>query len=189
MHFREPTEQDELERECLVKVLTSLHPREADYLLAIYLNGRSERAALKDLAQSLGKPVSWARFYVPKLRERFAQQVRDCLTDSAGEASSISRLATLSPVIEQIKQLEPSLIAHLRKQTDDLIRLDPILFEHLFAEFLAARGFDDVRLVGRNTTSADIYAVKFVPADIAIKIFVEVKRWKHTIGIEVIIKF
>lgn len=62
------------------------------------------------------------------------------------------------------------------------------MFEHLVAEFLAARGFADVRLVGRNPrTSADIFAADFLrAAEIPIKIFVEVKRWRETIGIEVI---
>jgi len=91
------------------------------------------------------------------------------------------------PVIQTFQKLEPDLISHLKRQSDDLVNINPLLFEHLFAEFLAAQGFDDVRLVGRNAkTSADIFAAKFIPADIPIRIFVEVKRWKHTIGIEVI---
>lgn len=104
------------------------------------------------------------------------------------QRSSPQRLAELVPVIEKIKRLEPSLIAHLQQHNDDLHKINPILFEHLFAEFLAARGFDDVRLVGRNArTSADIFAAKFMPgAEIPIKLFVEVKRWKDTIGVGVI---
>lgn len=104
------------------------------------------------------------------------------------QRSSPHRLAELVPVIEKIKRLEPSLITHLQQHNEDLAKIHPLLFEHLFAEFLAARGFDDVRLVGRNgKTSADIFAAKFIPgADIPMRVFVEVKRWKHTIGIEVI---
>lgn len=104
------------------------------------------------------------------------------------QRSSPQRLAELVPVIEKIRCLEPSLIAHLQQHNDDLVRINPVLFEHLIAEFLAAQGFDDVRLVGRNTkTSADIFAAKFIPGpDIPIKLFVEVKRWKNKIGIEVI---
>ena len=92
------------------------------------------------------------------------------------------------PVIETIKRVEPGLIAHLKQNNDDLNKINPLLFEHLFAEFLATRGFDDVRLVGHNTkTSADIFAAKFIPGpEIPIKFFVEVKRWKDTIGIGVI---
>lgn len=104
------------------------------------------------------------------------------------QRSSPQRLAELAPVIEKIKRLEPSLIAHLKQNNDDLNKINPLLFEHLFAEFLAARGFDDVRLVGHNSkTSADIFAAKFFPGpEIPIKLFVEVKRWKDTIGIGVI---
>jgi DNA-binding CsgD family transcriptional regulator len=104
------------------------------------------------------------------------------------QRSSSQRLIELVPVIEKIKRLEPSLIAHLQQHNDDLLKINPILFEHLFAEFLAEQGFDDVRLVGRNArTSADIFAAKFIPGpDIPMRVFVEVKRWKDTIGIEVI---
>jgi hypothetical protein len=109
-------------------------------------------------------------------------------TEILHQRSSPQRLAELVPVIETIKRLEPSLIAHLQQNNDDLIKINPLLFEHLFAEFLAARGFDDVRLVGRNAkTSADIFAAKFIPGlDVPMRFFVEVKRWKNTIGIEVI---
>lgn len=104
------------------------------------------------------------------------------------QRSSPQRLAELLPVIEKIRRLEPSLIRHLQQHNDDLGKIHPLLFEHLFAEFLAARGFDDVRLVGRNAkTSADIFAARFIPgAEIPMRLFVEVKRWKDTIGIEVI---
>lgn len=92
------------------------------------------------------------------------------------------------PVIETIRRLEPALITHLRKNNDDLNRIHPDVFEHLIAEFLASQGFSDVRLVGRNRrTSADIYAVKFIGAPaFPIKLFVEVKRWKDSVGIEII---
>jgi hypothetical protein len=104
------------------------------------------------------------------------------------QRSSPQRLAELVPVIEKIRRLEPSLIAHLQQHNDDLAKIHPLLFEHLFAEFLAAQGFDDVRLVGRNAkTSADIFAAKFIPGpDVPMRFFVEVKRWKDMIGIEVI---
>jgi len=103
------------------------------------------------------------------------------------QRSTLERLAELSPVVESFKRLEPGLIRHLQQNNDDLLKINPLVFEHLFAEFLASNGFDDVRLVGRNgRTSADIYAAQYLPGNIPIKVFVEVKRWKHTIGIEVI---
>lgn len=97
-------------------------------------------------------------------------------------------MVELIPVIETVNRLEPSLIAHLQKRSEDLDKINPRVFEHLVAEFLAARGFADVRLVGRNPrTSADIFAADFLrAAEVPIKIFVEVKRWRETIGIEVI---
>jgi hypothetical protein len=94
----------------------------------------------------------------------------------------------LTEAIEKIKQLTPELIAHLRNHEDDLIKVNPRVFEHLIAEFFASWGFDDVRLVGTNPrTSADIYVVKTVnPLGIEFRYFIEVKRWKDKVGIEVI---
>lgn len=118
----------------------------------------------------------------------FLESPQEELRKFLAQRSSPQRLTELVPVIEKIKHLEPSLITHLQQHNDDLLKINPILFEHLFAEFLAASGFDDVRLVGRNArTSADIFAAKLIlGAEIPIKLFVEVKRWKESIGIEVI---
>jgi len=76
---------------------------------------------------------------------------------------------------------------HLRKHSDDLSYLQPHVFEQLVAELLAAVGWDDVRLVGRDpTTSADILAGYFNPTSgLRVRVFVETKRWRARIGVEV----
>lgn len=90
--------------------------------------------------------------------------------------------------IEAIKKLTPELVLHLQRKNDDLRKLNPYVFECLVGELLAANGFDAVRLVGRNTdTSADILAVKYASGiGVPIRFFVEVKRYKKRIGIEII---
>jgi DNA-binding CsgD family transcriptional regulator len=94
----------------------------------------------------------------------------------------------LIETIELVKQLTPDLIGYLRHHEDDLQKLPFDVFEHLVGEFLAQRGFDEVKLVGREAdTSADILAVHRVqPIDSEVRYFVEVKRWKDRVGIEVI---
>lgn len=96
--------------------------------------------------------------------------------------------AELTYVIEKIKRLTPELIAHLRRHDEDLLKVQPRVFEHLVAEFFASWGFKDVRLVGTNPrSSADIYVAQVVnPLGIEHRYFIEVKRWKHKVGIEVI---
>lgn len=96
--------------------------------------------------------------------------------------------AELIPVIETIKQLTPGLIRHLKTRESDLTKIHWKVFEHLVAEFLAQRGFSDVRLVGTNPkTGADIYAVlKVSQIGIEHRYFIEVKRWKDKVGVEVI---
>jgi len=96
----------------------------------------------------------------------------------------------ISEVVGTVKTLTPELVLHLKKSVDDLFKLPPKIFEHLVAELLKARGFRDVRLVGSNPlTSADIFATVYVDAiGFEMKFFVEVKRWKDKVGIEVIDK-
>ena len=91
-------------------------------------------------------------------------------------------------LITQAKELTPFLISHLRRNSDDILKLKWEVFEHLIAEFFASWGFHEVRLVGRNaSTSADIFAIqKTDKTGVRIRYFVEVKRWKTKVGVEVI---
>lgn len=96
---------------------------------------------------------------------------------------------TISEVIEGCRKLDPGFIKHLRNHSADIEKLDPYLFEHLVAELMASEGWHEVRLVGRNQmTQADIMALHYIPMSdgIPVRFFVEVKRWKNRIGVEVI---
>ena len=95
--------------------------------------------------------------------------------------------AELMPVVERVKRLTPALIAYLRTYENDINKLRWEVFEHLIAEFFVSSGFEDVRLVGRNPkTSADIFAVHSDPLGSKIRYFIEVKRWKHKVGVQII---
>jgi HJR/Mrr/RecB family endonuclease len=91
-------------------------------------------------------------------------------------------------IVEAVKQLTPELILYLKEHEHDLQKIRPDVFEHLVGEFLLQRGFDKVKLVGREAhTSADILAIQKVHAiDSEIRYFVEVKRWKDKVGIQVV---
>lgn len=94
----------------------------------------------------------------------------------------------LTEEIEKVIQISPELIKHLKERTDDLEKVNEEIFEQLVAELLAQQGFEDVQLVGRNpNTSADIFATQTIkPSGVKLRLFVEVKRWKDKVGIEVI---
>src|SRR5689334_19823556 len=94
----------------------------------------------------------------------------------------------LAHVIESIRKLTPELILYLKVYKEAISAIPWQVFEHLVAEFLAAKGFEDVRLVGRDSrTSADIYAAHTRdPLGTRIRFFVEVKRTREAVGIEVI---
>lgn len=119
---------------------------------------------------------------------------RRFLTAVFGEKTTKSKLQSYRPpvvlaeVVESITQLTPELIEHLKRHEQDIDKIPWNIFEHLIAEFFAAQGYDDVRLVGRDqATSADIYASHTLdPLGTRLKFFVEVKRIKGLVGVEVI---
>jgi len=181
-------ELEEQKEECLRIALQELNAENRNLILQYYAAEGSEKITRRnDLAKTLGISVETLRVRAYRIRLTLQNTIDNCLEKLAGAATT-RRIAELIPVIEQVRQLQPSLISHLKQNHDDLLKIDPLLFEHLFAEFLAAQSFDDVRLVGRNPhTSADIYAARhLVGPNIPIRLFVEVKRWKTKIGIEVI---
>ncbi|WP_161602238.1 restriction endonuclease [Tautonia marina] len=94
----------------------------------------------------------------------------------------------VTEVVEQAKELTPYLISHLKEHAEDLRKIPWQIFEHLVAEFFASWGYEGVQIVGRNSeTAADIIALQKVDKlGITLRYFVEVKRWKDNVGVEVI---
>jgi len=85
-------------------------------------------------------------------------------------------------------KLTPFLISHLKKNVNDLNKIQWKVFEHLIAEFFASWGYTEVRLVGRdNKTSADIFAIRKVDqSGVDLRFFVEIKKTRKKVGIKVI---
>lgn len=105
------------------------------------------------------------------------------LTPVTAAAAIIAR-----SLVTKAEVLTPELISHLKSHNDDIDSVAPEVLEHLVAELMAGVGWRDVRLVGRNPqTHADILAIHYLPgpSPIPVRYFVEVKRWKDKIGIEV----
>lgn len=124
-----------------------------------------------------------------RLRDPAYRKIVEGLRKPKNKAVDVKSIPPqLTEVIGTVSKLTPELVDHLRRREDDLIKLPPKIFEHLVAEFFASWGFEDVRLVGRNPkTSADIFAARKIhQLGISVRYFVEVKRWKHKIGVEVI---
>ena len=91
-------------------------------------------------------------------------------------------------LIESAKELNAHVISHLKRRPDDLAKLPWDTFEHLIAEFFASWGFQDVRLVGRDaSTAADIFALrKEEHTGVELRYFVEVKRRREKADVQVI---
>lgn len=110
---------------------------------------------------------------ISKLRQLGAEELFQLGRPLAHQPSRIAA----KEVLETVTSLSPFLMEYLRRHHQDLDKLDWHLFETLVAECLASRGFESVRLVGRNAnTSADIFAVeKLESTNVRIRYFVETK--------------
>lgn len=123
---------------------------------------------------------------VKRLYQEAEQEVLKILS----QRSSIFEAGVIdvSDVVEKSRELTPYLISYLKNNHDDLRKLPWQIFEHLIAEFFASWGYENVHIVGRDAkTSADIFAMKKADSSgVQIRYFIEVKRWKKPVGIEVI---
>jgi hypothetical protein len=181
-------------------VLYTLTPREEKVIrMRLGLNGKARLFTQQSVAEHFATNRNRIREIenkaLRKLRHPSRRRLLELfltnpeeLREIWGQPLSREKQIELVPVVETFKRLEPSLIAHLQRHHDDLIKIHPGVLEHLIAEFLASWGFMDVRLVGRNRqTSADIFAMHFNQSlRIPQTYFFEVKRWKKRVGIEVI---
>jgi len=112
------------------------------------------------------------------------------LIRSIVESESPAKAPTIEVkyAVESIQKLTPDFVEHLRKNNDDLHAVQWDVFEHIVAELMASAGFHDVSLIGRDSsTAADIFAAwKVGPLGSSVRYFVEVKRWKDRVGVEII---
>ncbi len=174
------------------KMLTTLEPRKELILRLRFGIGVSASFPHEVIAEQLGiTPDEVVELETQALRDLRGQAG----TDFADLGASIHPISTppeptveLIEVIEKVKQISPEFIRHLKENNEDLEKINEVVAEWLVAELLAQQGLDDVELVGRNTlTSADIFATQTIqPSGLKLRIFIEVKRRKNKIGIEII---
>ncbi len=90
-------------------------------------------------------------------------------------------------IIIEINNLTPELIKLLKANSEKLEDLSWQIYEQLIGEFFASWGYY-VSFVGSDSsTGADIIAIKPPdPSGISHKYFIEVKRWKDRVGVEVV---
>jgi DNA-directed RNA polymerase specialized sigma24 family protein len=156
------------------------------------VDGLIQGRSAKQISQETGRPVASVyrllKNITTSILEGTLSDIKTIteLEKGVGDTATIS--VDLIHVIEAVKELSPDLIAHLQSHERDLDRLRWDVFEHLVAEFFASSGFQDVRLVGRNSkTSADIFASYFIDSvGMRNRYFIEVKRWKKRIGVQII---
>lgn len=187
----EPTEQ-QLLADDFQKVLDTLNPAEKAVIqLRFGIDSGVERpvAIVADMLRILPEAVRhYERTALEKLRhpER-AIKLSDYLDISAPKGTDAPNVQ-IQKSIEEIATLTPELMVRLKTHGGDFRDLAFGVFEHFVAELLAANGFDEVMLLGQSPdTSADIFAMKrFTDIDDELRYFVEVKRWKDKVGVQVI---
>ncbi len=151
---------------------------------------QTEKTTDVEIAKTLQiEPVEVDAYRVKALRKLRHPSRADCIESFFDTTTRPKRhpVAVVPKAVEEIKTISLELLDHLRRRTDDIKRLRPEVFEHVVGELLASRGFTNVEHVGRNqNTSADLLAARYVD-DIGVhRYFVEIKRWKNKIGVEVI---
>ena len=157
------------------------------------LNGRQKHSA-EEIATHFARSPSWVYKRQAKAFRKLRHPKRQELVQAFIKETGIhidkleSSVIELDPVVESASQLTTALIAYLQSHHEDLEKIRWDVFEHLVAEFFASWGFEDVRLVGRNPmTSADVFAGRtLTPLGTKIRYFIEVKRWKEKVGVQVI---
>ena len=181
-------------REITEDVLSTLTPREKEIVkMRFGLDSSGRERTQKEVGTHFNVTDRRIRQIEAKALAKLrhpsrSRRLRELLDENAKQARAEAMLADLREVVETVRALTPELVIYLQSHESDLEKMDAFVFEHLVAEFLKQRGFDDVRLVGRDQrTSADIYAVERVNSiGISGKYFVEVKRHRRRVGIEVI---
>ena len=136
----------------------------------------------KEISGILGIKETTVRWRMYDARVRLRKEVERL------DASKNEQIVDVSEVISHSKELSPFLISHLKQHPGDMYSIDPRVFEHLIAEFFAARGYVNVSVVGKDSwTGADVVAMsRDHRSGVVYKYFVEVKRWRNLIGVEVV---
>jgi hypothetical protein len=170
----------------LIKALGDFSEKEKQILSYHYV----DRLSTNEIAGFWNLPVKTVEEHLEiAIRKLLSFRYSSYLDNLEGKTIREQELpVSLIEVVETIKALTPDLIHHLKQHEDDFRKLQPSVFEHLVGELLRQREFDEVQLVGQDAkTSADIIAVKKLhKINEEIRYFVEVKRWKDKVGIEVI---
>jgi len=197
--FREPLTDDELKLlvdpdpvattrlfDAVQKVLAEMPNPERDVLGLLYGIGDGYQYSLSEVARIFKTNTNQIRLWEAR-GIRLAQELSP-LASVFERAQDERPHVQAMDIVRQTRKLTPYLLDHLKKHQSDIVKLPWEVFEHLVAEFYASWGFPEVRLVGRNSrTAADIFAVqKPAPDGTRVRYFVEVKRWKDRVGVEVI---
>jgi len=172
-----------------INELLSLLPRRQEKIVRLRFGlGDGHQRSRQDVALMFNRSVSW----VGRLERKAIHRLDKATAAGPMELRQALSLGStekrrLIDAVERVRALTPDVLARLRAHSDDLEKVQWEVFEHLVAELLAQQGFEDVRLVGRDhSTSADIFAARFVDPLGLLPIFVEVKRTRRRVGVEVI---
>jgi hypothetical protein len=180
--------QDQLDK-ALDEVLDTLPPKERKLLRLRHGLEDGTSRTLKEVAKEFKVTPERIRQIEARALRMLMHPTRWIVLQNALGLEGGSRSTVeLTNVLETTERLTPHLVQYLKQHESELSKLPWDIFEHLIAEFFASWGYEDVRLVGRDPrTAADIYALrKADPSGIPIRYFVEVKRRKNRIGVEVI---
>ena len=177
-------------KDSILAILETLSPIEAAVLRRRFGVAQETSDTYAEAAHILGVSADEVRrIESTALRKlRHSSMSRGFSQDAPPPPQEATSALEVRSLLEQVRELTPELVSHLKRHSDDLMSVPPDVFEHLVAELLASNGLNEVRLVGKNSwTAADIFvASRAHHLGVPIRYFVEVKRWRDKIGVEVI---
>lgn len=174
MALLDPTKLRQYETE-----FAALNFREREVMLMRLIDGLST----KEIANVLNVSPNTVGFHISNAHNKLIQ-------NRNSEPATQHEFIEVRETLEDIRRLSPELIAYLQRQTSSLDSLPSTLFEELIAEFFASWNFAQVGIVGKEKwTGADIVALSRPAGGGEVsRYFIEAKRWKGPVGIEVVEK-
>ncbi len=174
------------------EIIQALTPREAQ-VLTLYWGAGETHPISRDHIASLFNVTSARIGQIISKGSRKLYGRRRALEkiterDRESDGDSVDELPLeIRDVVTAVRALTPELMRHLKAFSDDITKLPPRIFEEVVGELFARYGYR-IALVGTNpATSADIIAVSKPDAlGINQRYFVEIKRWREKIGVQVI---
>lgn len=119
--------------------------------------------------------------------EHFEKNCPQSLIEIGADKTIFPEVIIPSDLFDGLKEVNLRIIEYLQKHPYEIDKISPFLFEDLVAEVMASWGWDVELVANKSSIGADILATTKTFGDCdPILYFVEIKKMKDKVGIEII---